>query len=96
MAGIKITAEMIAAGRAAGGPYGGLPEIYRAMFRAGPYIRIDPDMARAEFLARGAESTAAIRAEGVVRFHIRQCLLIASGWLARLALALGRGVATDG
>jgi len=70
--------------------------VFRAMFRAGPYIRIDADLARAEFLARSAQSTAAIRAEGVVRFQIRQWLLIASGWLARLAFALGRGGPTDG
>jgi len=105
MAEIEVTPAMIEAGKgvicsADLGNYFSASElaekVFRAMFRAGPYIRIDADLARAEFLARSAQSTAAIRAEGVVRFHIRQWLLIASGWLARLAFALGRGVATDG
>ena len=103
MAEIEVTPAMIEAGRKAAcdlGSYFSASElaetVFRAMVRAGPYRRIDPDLARAEFLVRSAESTAAIRAEGVVRFHIRQWLLTASGWLSRLALALGWGVATDG
>ena len=109
MAEIEITPAMIEAGinelnprvivdlaDSWASPVAVVEKVFRAMLRAGPYIRIDADLARAEFLARSAQSTAAIRAEGVMRFHIRQWLLTASGWLARLALALGGSAAADG